>query len=179
MNVLPNAQVQGADRLDFDAGANRSIAIFELAAQSRSERPVSTTEGLVTSHKFKRVQSTWLLNLANAATVPAAERAVLTEAAARQKELEEATKDLEKNRSELKKIEKEVERMQEHLKAMVHDTSAGAAQSPMVKRVLDTEDRLTAQQKKIEALEADQERRQDVVRKTLEKLPKSSSKPPR
>ncbi len=62
---------------------------------------------------------------------------------------------------------------------MAHDTTAGATQSPMVKRVLDTEDRLTAQQKKIEGLESDQEKRQDVVRKTLEKLPKSGPKPGR
>ncbi len=105
MKVQPNAQVQGADRLDFDAEENRSIAIFELAAQSRSERPVSTIEGLATHHKLKALQSAWLLNLANATAVPAAERAVLTEAAARQKELEDTVKELEKSRGELKKIE--------------------------------------------------------------------------
>ena len=134
---------------------------------------MSTTEGLVTRRDLKSVQASWLLGLASATTIPAAERLVLTEAAARQKELEDAAKEMDKTRTELKKTEKEVERLNEHLKAMVHDASAGAAQNPIVKRVLDTEDRLTAQQKKIEGLEADQDKRQDAVRKALEKLPKS------
>ena len=56
---------------------------------------------------------------------------------------------------------------------MAHDASAGAAQSPIVKRVLDTEDRLTAQQKKIEGIEGEQDKRREAVRKTLERLPKN------
>jgi hypothetical protein len=172
MHVQANAQVQGADRLDFDPTAQQAVAIFELAPQSRSERPVSTTEGLVDRMNLGSLSSGWLLGLSNAATIPAAERQVLTEAAARQKEIEDAAKELDKTHAEVKKTEKELERLREHLKAMAHDPSAGAAQSPLVKRVLDGEDRLSAQQKKIETLEAEQDKRREVVRKVLERLPR-------
>lgn len=172
IKVQPNAQVQGADRLDFDPQAHHAIAIFELGAQSRSERPLSTTEGLVERRQVEHLTAAWLLTLSTTASLPAAERATLAEAATRQKEIEDAAKDLDKTRTELKKTEKEVERLREHLKAMAHDANAGAAQSPIVKRVLDTEDRLTAQQKKIEGIEAEQEKRREVIRKTLERLPK-------
>lgn len=173
MAVQQNAQVQGADRLDFDPVAQRAIAIFELAAQSRSERPLSTTEGLVERHPVDKLAASWLLTLSTTASIPAAERAALAEAAARQKELEDGAKELDKTRAEVKKTEKELERLREHLKAMAHDPSAGAAQSPIVKRVLDSEDRLTGQQKKIEGLEAEQDKRRDAVRHALEKLPKN------
>lgn len=173
IKVQPNAQVQGADRLDFEPVARQAVAIFELAAQSRSERPLSTTEGLVERRQLEHLTAAWLLSLSTTATLPATERAALAEAAARQKEVEDAAKELEKTRGELKKTEKEVERLREHLKAIAHDPSAGAAQSPIVKRVLDTEDRLTAQQKKIETIEGDQEKRRETVRKALERLPKS------
>lgn len=173
IKVQPNAQVQGADRLDFDPLARHAVAIFELAAQSRSERPLSTTEGLVERRQVEHLTAAWLLGLSTTASLPAAERATLAEAATRQKELEDAAKELDKTRSELKKTEKEVERLREHLKAMAHDASAGAAQSPIVKRVLDTEDRLTAQQKKIEGIEGEQDKRRETVRKTLERLPKN------
>lgn len=172
IKVQPNAQVQGADRLDFDPQAHHAVAIFELAAQSRSERPLSTTEGLVERRQVEHLNAAWLLTLSTTTSLPAAERATLAEAATRQKELEDAAKDLDKTRTELKKTEKEVERLREHLKAMAHDANAGAAQSPIVKRVLDTEDRLTAQQKKIEGIEGDQEKRREAIRKTLERLPK-------
>ncbi len=173
LQVQQNAQVQGADRLDFEPVGQRAIAIFELGAQSRSERPMSITEGLVERHTVEQLSTGWLLNLSTTASLPAAERALLAEAAARQKELEDAAKEIDKTRIELKKTEKELERLREHLKAMAHDANAGAAQSPIVKRVLDGEDRLTGQQKKIEGLEADQEKRRDAVRKVLEKLPRS------
>lgn len=172
LGVGQNARVQGADRIDFDTAQKNAVAIFELPAQSRLERPISTVEGLQQVTGLKALRAARLLELASATTIPAPERAILQEAAARKKELEDAGKETEKTQSEMKKTEKEIERLREHLKAMGHETAAGAGPNPLLKRILDTEDRLSGLQKKLDTLEAAEEQRREAVRKVLEKLPK-------
>ena len=176
MGLAANSQVQGADRLDFDPEKSSPVAIFELAPQSRAERPVTTIEGLVRRSDLKSVQSTRLQILSMTNTVPAAERAILGEAALRQKEVEEASKETEKARAEIKKTEKDLERLREHLKALGKDSGAGPEGNPLVKRMLEAEDRLSTAQKRLETLDADQDRRRDAVRKVLERLPKTKDK---
>lgn len=169
-----NARVQGADRLDFDTESKHAVAIFELPPKSSVERAVSTVEGIQHPTELKKLRAAGMLESAASAAVPAAEKAILIEAAARQKELEEAGKENERTHVEIKKTDSEIARLREHLKAMGHETAAGAAQNPVLKRILDAEDRLTALQKKLEQLESAQEQRRDAVRKVLEKLPKKA-----
>lgn len=177
LDIGANARVQGADRLDFDSSNNQAIAVFELAAGSRVERAMSMVAGRQTSRRLVTLTATHLAELAQQQTVPAPERAILQEAVLRQRELETAKVDLDKSEADIKKTEKEIERLREHLKAMGHETAAGAVQNPVLKRILDAEDRLAALQKKQETLESDQDKRRDVVRKVLERLPKKQDKP--
>ena len=169
--------MQGADRLDFNTESNKAIAVFELAAGSRLERAMSMLAGRQSGHRLASLTTTRLTELSATQSLPAPERAILGEAALRQRELEVAKGELDKSESEIKKTEKEIERLREHLKAMGHETAAGAVQNPVLKRILDAEDRLAALQKKQETLESDQDKRRDVVRKVLEKLPKKQDKP--
>jgi septal ring factor EnvC (AmiA/AmiB activator) len=145
--------------------------------QSRTERPVSTVEGLVTRTALRSVTAARLQQLSTMNTIPGAERGIIGEAAARQRELEDAAKELERSRAEIKKTEKDLERLREHLKALggAKDTS-GPEGSPLVRRILEAEDRLTALGKKLDTLEGDQERRRDAVKKALERLPKRVDK---
>ena len=177
LGLSQNAQVQGADRLDYDTDRASPIAIFEVPPQSRTERPVSTVEGLVTRTAWRSLAAARLQQLSTQNTIPAAERGILGEAAARQRELEDAAKELERSRVEIKKTEKDLERLREHLKALggAKDTS-GPEGSPLVRRILEAEDRLTALNKKLDTLEGDQERRRDAVKKALERLPKRVDK---
>jgi peptidoglycan hydrolase CwlO-like protein len=131
---------------------------------------------LVRRSDLKSVQSNRLQVLSTTNTVPAAERAILGEAALRQKEVEEASKETEKVRAEIKKTEKDLERLREHLKALGKDSGAGPEGNPLVKRMLEAEDRLSTAQKRLETLDADQDRRRDAVRKVLERLPKTKDK---
>ena len=177
LDIGANARVQGADRLDFNTESNKAIAVFELAAGSRLERAMSMLAGRQSGHRLASLTTTRLTELSATQSLPAPERAILGEAALRQRELEVAKGELDKSESEIKKTEKEIERLREHLKAMGHETAAGAVQNPVLKRILDAEDRLAALQKKQETLESDQDKRRDVVRKVLEKLPKKQDKP--
>jgi hypothetical protein len=177
LDIGANARVQGADRLDFNTENNKAIAVFELAAGSRLERAMSMLAGRQSGHRLASLSATRLTELSQTASLPAPERAILGEAALRQKELEAAKGEIDKSEGDIKKTEKEIERLREHLKAMGHETAAGAVQNPVLKRILDAEDRLAALQKKQETLESEQEKRRDVVRKVLEKLPKKQDKP--
>lgn len=177
LDVGANARVQGADRLDFNTESNKAIAVFELAAGSRLERAMSMLAGRQNAHRLAVLSATRLGELAQTQSLPAAERAVLSEATLRQRELEAAKVEIDKSEADIKKTEKEIERLREHLKAMGHETAAGAVQNPVLKRILDAEDRLAALQKKQETLESDQDKRRDLVRKVLEKLPKKPDKP--
>ena len=171
LGLAANSQVQGADRLDFDTEKSSPVAIFELAPQSRAERPLTTIEGLVRRVELRSLQATRLQQLANTSTVPAGERAILAEAYLRQKEVEDAAKELDKTRTDIKKTEKDLERLQEHLKALGKDSGAGPDGNPLVRRILEIEDRLSTAHKRLETLDADQDRRRDTVRKALERLP--------
>ncbi len=177
LDIGANARVQGADRLDFNTESNKAIAVFELAAGSRLERAMSMLAGRQSGHRLASLTTARLTELSGTQSLPAPERAILGEAALRQRELEAAKGELDKSESEIKKTEKEIERLREHLKAMGHETAAGAVQNPVLKRILDAEDRLAALQKKQETLESDQDKRRDMVRKVLEKLPKKQDKP--
>ncbi|HND09649.1 MAG TPA: hypothetical protein PKL17_01765 [Pseudomonadota bacterium] len=176
LNLAANSQVQGADRLDFDHEKKSPVAIFELAPQSRAERPLTTMEGLVRRSDLRSLQAARLLQLSTTSTVPATERSIAAEAYARQKDVEDAAKEVDKVRGEIKKTEKDLERLREHLKALGKDSGAGPEGNPLVKRILEAEDRLSASQKRLESLESDQDRRRDAVRKVLERLPKNKDK---
>lgn len=177
LDIGANARVQGADRLDFNTESNKAIAVFELAAGSRLERAMSMLAGQKSSHRLATLSANRLSELSQTASLPAAERAILGEATLRQRELEAAKVEIDKSEADIKKTEKEIERLREHLKAMGHETAAGAVQNPVLKRILDAEDRLAALQKKQETLESEQDKRRDLVRKVLEKLPKKQDKP--
>ena len=123
--------------------------------------------------ELRSLQATRLQQLANTSTVPAGERAILAEAYLRQKEVEDAAKELDKTRTDIKKTEKDLERLQEHLKALGKDSGAGPDGNPLVRRILEIEDRLSTAHKRLETLDADQDRRRDTVRKALERLPKT------
>jgi len=79
---------------------------------------------------------------------------------------------IDKLRSDVKKAEKDLDRLREHLKALGSAAAGGTDGNPLLKRILETEDRLSATQKRVEILDADQEKRKDAVRKVLERLPK-------
>lgn len=177
LGLQQNAQIQGSDRIEFDTAKSSSLAIFEVPPQSRQERPISTVEGLVTRTGYQSLSAARLTQLAAVSTLPAAERTIVGEAALRQKELEDAAKELEKSRTEIRKIEKDLARLREHLKALGGaKESSGPDGNPLVRRILEAEDRLTALNKKLDTLEGDQERHRDAVKKVLERLPKRAEK---
>ena len=172
-----NATIMGL-KFFFDVTLNRG----ELMAKMQSVRMPRTLPVVLSRDEVARLiaaapnlKTQTALSVAYGTGLRASE-VILGEAALRQKEVEEASKETEKARAEIKKTEKDLERLREHLKALGKDSGAGPEGNPLVKRMLEAEDRLSTAQKRQETLDADQDRRRDAVRKVLERLPKTKDK---
>ncbi len=166
-----NATVKGADGLDYDEAGGHPVLVFRQPAKQKASRTFDLVEGLSRVTGFEAITEKQLRDVALHASLPAAELAVATEAAARMKDAEAARRKVEAVVREIASIEADVERFREHMKALGGDKgSAGTAAAPLVKRLLDAEDHLAAASKRREALEKDSAARSAAVRAVLGRL---------
>jgi uncharacterized membrane protein len=85
---------------------------------------------------------------------------------------EEGTRAVTKAEADVARVERDLERLRAHVEA---SKGGGAGRdNPLVKRVLDAEDALTAARKRVEKAETDAVPREKALREALEKLPKPS-----
>ncbi|HEU4535149.1 MAG TPA: DUF4139 domain-containing protein, partial [Polyangiaceae bacterium] len=149
-----NASLKGADRVDFDAGASLPVAVF-VVPRGKSQRAIVAVEGLSRKTPLDKLTADRLAQLAAAPSLQANERAAAGEAAARQRELEQARKAAEADRAEIAELEEDLDRLREHLKALGGEKGAGAGANPFVQRILAAEDRLAAARKRLDGHERD------------------------
>lgn len=168
-----NAAITGADALDYDEEHRRPVLVFRLPAKQKVVRSFDVTEGLSRSTAFESLGEKQLRELAARASLPAAEAAIAGEAAGKSKDVEAAQRAVEAARREITAIEADVARLREHLKALGGDKGggAGSAAAPLVKRLLDAEDKLAAATKRRDALDKDRAAKLDALRAVLGKLP--------
>ncbi len=76
-----NATVHGADALEYDTQAGRAIAVFEVEARKQRAVGLQVTEGLSRPRLLTSLTALQLRELAKPRKVPAAQRAILVEAA--------------------------------------------------------------------------------------------------
>jgi hypothetical protein len=170
LNIRPNASLTGADAVDFDTPTNRPIAVLHLVPMKKVARTLTSVEGLESAVAFESLTSELLSALASHASLPPAERAALTDAAARELEVEKTVKSTAEKRAEIDEIEKDLVRLREHLKALSGEKGASVDGAPFVKRILAAEDRLTAARQKVDALEQERAARKKAVRAALSVL---------
>ena len=167
-----NAAIAGADALDFDEERGRPVLVFRLPAKQKVVRSFDVTEGLSRSDRFEAFGEKRLRELAGKRSLPPGEAAVAAEAATRAKDVEAAQRAIDAETREIASIEADVERLRDHLKALGGDKGgAGPAAAPLVKRLLDAEDRLAAANKRRAALKKDHAAKIEALRATLSKLP--------
>ncbi|MBI2395210.1 MAG: hypothetical protein HYV09_36910 [Deltaproteobacteria bacterium] len=162
-----NSKLTGPDKQDFDTATSRPVAVFHVNAKSKLDRPVTAVEGLSRRTAMSALKSARLFELAATSDLAKESRAALSEAANRQKELEETRAALDKVDQDIATTEKDIVRLRDHLKAA---GEKGPAANPFVKRLLDAEDSLSALRKKREALDKESVTRRDAVKVALEKL---------
>jgi hypothetical protein len=170
-----NAKVTGTDRVDFDEVTSRPIVVFDAAPKSKTVRTFTVTEGLSRSTPINGLTGKVVRELLQKATIPAAELAILTQAEPRIRALEaEVTKGNEADRIAAT-VQHDLERLREHLKALGGGekgagTGASTAAAPLVKRVVDAEDKLEAARKNKETAAKELDNRREAVREILGKL---------
>ncbi len=173
-----NAKITGTDRVDFDEVTSKPIVIFDAPAKSKSVRPFVVTEGLSRATSIDGLTGKHVRELLAKSSLPAAELAVLAQAEPRIRALEaEHTKASEADKITTT-VQADIERLREHMKALGgggggadnRGGGAGAAASPLVKRLLEAEDRLEAARKNKEAAAKELDKKRDAVRDALDKL---------
>lgn len=164
-----NATLKGADRVDFDAGSSLPVAVF-VVPRGKAERSIVAVEGLSRKTPLEKLTADRLTQLAAATSLQANERAAAGEAAARQREVEQARQAADTDRAEIAELEKDLDRLREHLKALGGEKGAGAGANPFVQRILAAEDRLAAARKRLDGHERDAKARGADVRRALERL---------
>ena len=162
--------MEGADEVRFDEAQDRAIAVFRVPARKKVERTVHIVQGLWSSKPVDDLSVSFLEELADMDSLPEQHRKTATEAAAKQKHLDEAREQLRELRQDIERIGKDLERLREHLKALGGEKGAGVAANPFVKRILDAEDRLALEREKERKLKEELGERRKAVRRALEAI---------
>lgn len=165
-----NAEVTGADALDFDTEQNKPVALFELTGKQKVERVLSSVEGLSRSHDVERLSPEEIKKIAESPQVPSEEKIVLRDLANKRAEQDENTRLIEVAASEMAELDKELDRLRKHLEALGGDKSQRPDTNPFVKRILAAEDRRSEVRTRHESLKKQSSQRRDSVLAILKKL---------
>ena len=163
-----NAQVTGADEMDFDAVTSTPVAITRVGAKARLEREIVTVEGLASWIAIETLTTEKLTTIAASPHLAAADRAIANEAHLREGELEETRRARSHATDDLTAIERELERLREDARAVGGER--GATPPELVRRLLSAEDRHAAARKHLDELETEAKTRTESLRSTLARL---------
>lgn len=117
LNLVRNATVQGADELDFDFVSDKPLAVFAIEGRTKKVRRVETDEGLSRRTPLARLNPRSLREIAESPKLPAAQKAVLEDAAKMLMEAEARESLLPKRRSDLAEALTDVVRVRGYLSA--------------------------------------------------------------
>lgn len=176
LDVVNNSTVEGADELDYDVSGRKPLAVFKAQPGKKLERTLKIKEGLQSSTHINNLTAKRLTELSALEVLPASDRAILKEAAARIEEAEARSKENDEAKEAIEEVTRDLERLRQHLTAVGDKSGQGANANPFVKRILDAEDKLTALRTKAKALEIAMADKRKAAQAVLEKLPKREPK---
>ena len=170
-DLSANAELKGADSVDFDQDSGHPLAVIDVPAHKKVERPIHSVEGLVRASSLSSLTAAHLTELAASPSLEPADKTIAAEGAARLREAEEDAKSIATTKEDLAQLEKDLERLREEMKAFNGEHSAaGARDNPFAARVLASEDKLGALRKKLESAETDQKGKIATTAATLARL---------
>ncbi len=170
-----NATVTGTDRVDFDEATSRPVVVFDAPPKSKTLRSFVVVEGLSRSTSIDGLTGKLVRDLLQKTTLPPAEVNVLRDAESRIRALEAEHAKATAADKVAATVETDLARLREDLKALGGGekgagAGGGTAAAPLVKRLIDAEDRLDASRKNKEAAAQELERKREAVREALSKL---------
>ncbi|MFO0569211.1 MAG: hypothetical protein U0263_26365 [Polyangiaceae bacterium] len=176
LDIVDNAKVEGADELDYDAHDKKPFAVFKVEPGKRIERTLKIQEGLERVAQMETLTFARASELAALDALPSADRAYLKEAAARLEEAEAREKERSEAQASMDEVSEDLKRLREHLTALGDKGGQGANANPLVKRILDAEDKLTALRAKLKTLEVQVKDKRKAAETVLERLVKEEPK---
>jgi hypothetical protein len=167
-----NAKVTGADRVDFDEAGEKPVVVLDVKAKEKKARTLTVIEGLSRTITIDHLTERGVRALLAKSTIPSAELAALQQALPEIRALEAAHAAVDGQAHTTKVAEAALERLRLDLKALGGGSGAGGAgtPAPLVKRLVDAEDRVEAAQRAREAAEKALGDRRDAVRAALAPL---------
>jgi hypothetical protein len=166
--LVDNAKVEGADRLVYDSGASRSLAVFELKPHSKLDRKLVFDEGLQAARPLESLTEADLALLAAEKELSPAARAVLGEARALLVRHAAPIQAKRRKRDSLERIEADTQRLERTIEKL-KGTSGNAAE-PLVRRVVELEERRNRLELEQETLAEAEAARLPALSAILEKL---------
>lgn len=170
LSVVDNADVKGADELDYDSEARRALALFRLKPENRSQRTLTIAEGLRRSVSVDRLNAEELRLLAKDDEVQQRSRTILEQAATLRDIVEKTDEVIEKARARQSERERDLTRLQRHLEALGGKDGSGEGAGPLVKRILALEDARTAERDSLKKLRERRKKEIDAVHEVLSGL---------
>ncbi|HEY3496928.1 MAG TPA: hypothetical protein VGK73_19650 [Polyangiaceae bacterium] len=164
LDFVNNADVKGADEIVYDARKGRPYAVFRLEARSNAERTLQVDEGLSRRHRLAELTRTKLGKLAEASSLPEAQRKILRETIAVLRDADGKLAALAVQRVELAEREAEVARFREHARAL------GSAGESIAERLLASEDQAERLRRSVRRLKAEAAELSRRAAKTLARL---------
>jgi hypothetical protein len=166
--LVDNAKVEGADQLVYDSGASRSLAVFELEPHSKLDRKLVFDEGLQAARALESVTEADLALLAAEKELSPAARAVLLEARALLLRHAAPIQAKRRKRDSLERIDADTQRLERTIEKL-KGTSGNAAE-PLVRRVVELEERRNRLELEQETLAEAEAERLPALSAILEKL---------
>jgi hypothetical protein len=179
LDIVDNSKVEGADELDYDKTGNKPLAVFMVPPGKKLERTLKIQEGLKSTTHVDSLTAERLEQLAAIEKLPSADRANLKDAAARLREAEAKATEKEDTQKSLEEMDGDLKRLREELAALGDKSGQGASANPLVKRILENEDKLLALRQKLKTLDAALKDRRKVAEASLEKLKKEDKDAPK
>jgi hypothetical protein len=143
-----NAQVVGADRLQFDPTSAKPLGIFELLPRTELDRTLVLDEGLQKSTPLSELAESKLSDLLHNTDLDPSARGVLTDAVGFLKKRAGRHRQLDQLKQQLDRLEADRGRLESTLEKLKNTQGRGA--EPLVRRVVEIEvarHRIETQQK--------------------------------
>ena len=164
---VSNSELSGADGTAFDTESSTAHAVLKAEPRQRATREIDVREGLERGHPLAELSAARLEQLAAADTLPAAQRGLLREAAARLHAADALRASLNATLSEREQVAEQLGRLRADIEAA---GGKGIDGDDLVERMVGAEDKMEALRLKGEALAGDLKRERRRAYDELVKL---------
>lgn len=169
LDVVNNARVRGADKLDFDHEKGTALAVFHVGAHKQIEKTLKTDEGLGRGYAFKNLNSKMLAAWAKSPLLPKAQRAALSKASDYLLKAEVRRGAITARKADLSRVKQQIVELRKNVKALGLAHASGT--DTMSQRLIDAQDQADRLAKRARDLAVEVRQEDNLARAALSALP--------